>query len=266
MYAIFFDYNNTTYRLPTNPEEIKDSYSQSVQKYEILQFGQIAVPTNMELREFSFECELPREFYKDEKKPNDKETSEYFIKIFKEWVTNQTPILFKAGLVNSQNTSVEPDSIDLKVIIEELEITEKAGEEGDKYVSFKLLEYVDYTAIQGKLVDELTGEVKDNKKQETNPKSTGSYVVKKGDTLWSIAKKFYGSGTKYNLIVNANKDKIKNPALILPGWKLIMPNNTTSINTKKDTTKSVTKKNTNNSTSNNTKKNGREQFYTLEKY
>lgn len=54
-YAIFFDYNNKTYRLPVNPEEMKTSSALAVQKYEVLKLGQIAVPTHLELREFSFE-------------------------------------------------------------------------------------------------------------------------------------------------------------------------------------------------------------------
>lgn len=49
------------------------------------------------------------------------------------------------------------------------------------------------------------------------------YVVKTGDCLWSIARKFYGSGTKYTLIFNANRDIIKNPSLIYPGQQLIIP-------------------------------------------
>lgn len=42
-----------------------------------------------------------------------------------------------------------------------------------------------------------------------------NYVVKKGDTLWAIAKKYLGSGTKYPQI--ASENNIKNPNLIYPG-------------------------------------------------
>ncbi|MCI8337937.1 MAG: LysM peptidoglycan-binding domain-containing protein [Lachnospiraceae bacterium] len=56
-----------------------------------------------------------------------------------------------------------------------------------------------------------------------------SYTVKKGDTLWGIAKAKLGSGTKYKKIYNANKTaskgfhKITNPSLILPGWVIRIP-------------------------------------------
>ena len=45
--------------------------------------------------------------------------------------------------------------------------------------------------------------------------ATVNYVVKKGDTLWAIAKKYLGSGTKYPQI--ASENNIKNPNLIYPG-------------------------------------------------
>ena len=56
-----------------------------------------------------------------------------------------------------------------------------------------------------------------------------AYVVKKGDTLWDLAVKYYGSGSKYVKIYNANKtstegfDAIKNPDKIYPGWRIKIP-------------------------------------------
>lgn len=60
------------------------------------------------------------------------------------------------------------------------------------------------------------------KKSTTNTKAK-KYTVKKGDTLWAIAKKYYGNGAKYTKIVNANKSKIKNPNVIQVGWVLTIP-------------------------------------------
>ena len=59
--------------------------------------------------------------------------------------------------------------------------------------------------------------------QTAQATSSETYVVVKGDCLWNIAKKFYGSGAQYTRIYNANKDKIKNPNLIYPGQVLIIP-------------------------------------------
>lgn len=52
-------------------------------------------------------------------------------------------------------------------------------------------------------------------KKEVAAENVINYTVKKGDTLWAIAKQYLGSGTKYPQI--ASENNIKNPNLIYPG-------------------------------------------------
>ena len=64
------------------------------------------------------------------------------------------------------------------------------------------------------------------KKITSSPsKSTAqrTYTVKKGDCLWNIAKKFYGKGSAYTKIYDANTNKIANPNLIYPGQVFVIP-------------------------------------------
>lgn len=49
------------------------------------------------------------------------------------------------------------------------------------------------------------------------------YTVAKGDSLWKIAKKFYGNGSKYTGIFEENREVIKDPDLIFPGQKIRIP-------------------------------------------
>lgn len=51
------------------------------------------------------------------------------------------------------------------------------------------------------------------------------YVIEKGDTLWEIAEKAYGDGTKYKKIVEVNREVIKNADKIFPGQKIRIPKN-----------------------------------------
>ena len=64
------------------------------------------------------------------------------------------------------------------------------------------------------------------KKVTSSPsKSTAqrTYTVKEGDCLWNIAKKFYGNGSAYTKIYDANTNKIANPNLIYPGQVFVIP-------------------------------------------
>lgn len=65
-------------------------------------------------------------------------------------------------------------------------------------------------------------QVKAKSKKKAKKKAV-TYKVKRGDTLWAIAKKYLGSGSKYPTIVKANKKLIKNPNVIKVGWKLTIP-------------------------------------------
>jgi nucleoid-associated protein YgaU len=48
-----------------------------------------------------------------------------------------------------------------------------------------------------------------------------TYTVEAGDTLWAIAERFYGDGSRYQVIADASG--ISNPDLIQPGQVLTIP-------------------------------------------
>ena len=51
-----------------------------------------------------------------------------------------------------------------------------------------------------------------------------THTVVSGESLWAIAKKYYGNGAKWSKIYEANKKVIgDNPDLIKPGMKLTIP-------------------------------------------
>ena len=49
------------------------------------------------------------------------------------------------------------------------------------------------------------------------------HTVEKGDTLWAIAEKAYGNGSKYNAIFEANRPMLSHPDKIYPGQVLRIP-------------------------------------------
>lgn len=51
----------------------------------------------------------------------------------------------------------------------------------------------------------------------------GKVVVQPGNSLWRLARQSYGSGLRYTVIYEANKEKIANPDLIYPGQIFKLP-------------------------------------------
>ena len=116
----------------------------------------------------------------------------------------------------------------VKVSLEDYDIKEDSKQGFDVVVSVKLKQYKDFgtktcnitpTSTTTKVVTQTTRAAENS----PAPSSNQSYTVQKGDSLWNIAKKFYGNGSKYTKIYNANKDKIKNPSLIYVGQVLTIP-------------------------------------------
>ena len=63
-----------------------------------------------------------------------------------------------------------------------------------------------------------------NSKKSGSAKSKGrTYIVQSGDTLASISRKFYKSSARWEKILAANKENIRNPAKLTVGQTLIIP-------------------------------------------
>jgi len=68
------------------------------------------------------------------------------------------------------------------------------------------------------------------KSKKKDKKGYTRYVIREGDTLWGLAKKYYGNGAKYSKIFNANRKKAKgfqviaNADKLQPGWVIKIPN------------------------------------------
>jgi LysM repeat protein len=61
------------------------------------------------------------------------------------------------------------------------------------------------------------------KTSSSSTKSSVTYIIKSGDTLYSISKRFFGTDKKSTEIYNANKTKIKNPAKLQVGVTIEIP-------------------------------------------
>lgn len=55
------------------------------------------------------------------------------------------------------------------------------------------------------------------------PSPPRTYTVVKGDSLWAIAQRYYGKGTLWPRIFDANRGQIKDSHWIYPGQKFVIP-------------------------------------------
>lgn len=216
-YSVYFKYNGRTYKLPVNPEEIKRKREMNVETYQVLKTGQVSIPSYCSLEEFSFEAEFPSQEY-HYMNSGARANADFYEKMFRRAQKNLDPIRFIAS--NDIN-----DDISVMVLVKSVEVVEKAVEEGDKYITLNLMEYKSpgkrYVAVQT-----AAAAVKQEEAaaEETNPAVTENktHTVQSGDTLWGIAKTYYGDGGQYTKIAAANPS-IKNPNLIYAGQVLTIP-------------------------------------------
>lgn len=218
-YSIYFKQGSKVYKLPVNPEQIKVNRKMQIETFSILGTGQVSMPGHCSLEEYAFEAEFPGRVTHYVETAGNFKSSDVFEKLFRKAQKNQTVLRFIAS-------NGITDDLSKDVLVESLEIVEKAGEEGDKYMSVKLLEYKEPNVVPVVIpVNETTAEQQEEPAPaEPNPAVTENktHTVVKGDTLWGIAKKYYGNGAQYPRIAAANSI-IKNPNLIYPGQVFTIP-------------------------------------------
>ena len=129
-----------------------------------------------------------------------------YIAQLESWIQNKTRLRF----------IVSETEVNRPVFVEEVSYGEKDGS-GDVYATVRLREYKELkaTAVQQKT------ENKDRESEYSGLGDIQSYTIKSGDTLWDIARRFYGDGGKcYKL---ASYNGIANAALIYAGTVIKIP-------------------------------------------
>lgn len=69
----------------------------------------------------------------------------------------------------------------------------------------------------------LKGQAEDGGRQSRGRERAGYYRVKPGDTLWDIARRFFGSPFSWRRIFESNRGQISNPHWVNPGQVLEIP-------------------------------------------
>ncbi len=107
--------------------------------------------------------------------------------------------------------------INLKCCIESFTYGENDGS-GDVYYTIELKEYRDLNTPTES--DSSQSSPDTSRKREQTKETPKYYVVKPGDTLWTISQRTYGDGSKWKSI--ADKNGIKDPKKLQTGKKLML--------------------------------------------
>jgi hypothetical protein len=211
--------------LPVAPESIKMKINGKNKTMTLINDGEINLLKNAGLTDISFEAMLPQvQQYPFATYTNGFKAASYFLEKIEELKNKLEPFQFIISRMTPDGKNLF--STDMKVSLEDYTINEKAKNGLDIYVTINLKQYREYstktveiTIKQAKPVAVITTA----RTATTTAPTTKTYTVVKGDCLWNIAKKYYGNGSQYTTIYNANRDKIKNPNLIYPGQVLTIP-------------------------------------------
>ncbi len=214
MYCFYIDKT----LLPVAPEKLELKINNNNKTYILINDGEINVLKNAKLTDISFEALLPNSKYPFAMYKDGFKRPAFYLEKLEQLKLSKKPFQFIVSRKTPTNKVLFDTNI--KVSLEDYKIVENAKDGFDIKVSIKLKQYREYSTKTMKITIKQARPKPVATPVVTRPAQTApttrTYTVVKGDCLWNIAKKYYGNGSQYTKIYNANKDKIKNPNLIYP--------------------------------------------------
>jgi len=213
--------------LPVTPSKLDIKIQNENKTLTLINEGEINTLKKPGLTEVEFTCEIPQVNYPSAVYKSGFKGADYFLNVFEELKASRTPFQFIVCRALPNNKKLFNTNI--RATLEDYRMTEDAGNGFDLKVKIRLKQWRDYgTKTVNITVSASKPKAAVEPQRETTmspaPSQAVAYTVVKGDCLYNIAKKFYGNGSKYTVIYNANKGVIGgNPNRIYPGQVLTIP-------------------------------------------
>lgn len=217
-YQMFLIVDNKEIEIPVLPEKLTVTSNGKNETTTVLELGEVLILQKKALRQLAWESFFPAN---DAPYVTGTITDPIdIVKAIQDARDAKKPIRF---LITGTDLDINE-----KMGVDSFQYEERAGELGDIYYSIKLTEWKDYSPLRITIPTTTTTTAakisEPTRSGSPDIASKNTYTVQSGDTLWAIAKRFYGNGSKYTTIYNANKDVIgSNPNLIYPGQVLTIP-------------------------------------------
>ncbi|HGM1134983.1 LysM peptidoglycan-binding domain-containing protein [Clostridioides difficile] len=206
------------FHFPVNPfDSLSIKKEKRFETVDIVNLGEFDIKKEGEkIREISFKTFLPFQYdasycrYSELKNPIE------VVAMLEKWVDQAEPLrLIITGF-----------GYNGLVTISSFSNTQTAGREEDRdiEITFRTYRELKIETLKKETKSNTKTDLKDNRPNTQS--SSKTYIVTSTDTLWSIAKKFLGKGSRWPEIYNIPENKKvigKNPNVIKKGQKLVIP-------------------------------------------
>ena len=231
---------------PVAPSELELQIKGQNKTLTLINEGEINILKKAGLTEISFDMLLPNVKYPFATYKSGFQNAKFFLDELERMKMDNEPFQFIVTRTFPNGKMLFDTN--MKVSLEDYTIREDREQGFDVVVSVKLKQYKDFGTKTCKITFASTKPKASTKtkrpasknspapKKNTKSKSKSkTHKVKSGDCLWNIAKKYYGDGSQWKKIYNANKSVIEKAAKkhgfksssnghwIFPGTKLTIP-------------------------------------------
>ncbi len=212
-------------QFPIAPAELSTKINGRNETIVLMNEGEVNIIKRTGLTDIEFEVLLPNVKYPFAVYPNGFQPATFYLQKLKELMQGEKPFPFIVNrMLPNGNLLFDTDMI---VSLENYEISESAEEGFDVNVKIELKQYQDYgnkkvtlkTSTKPKngvgTTKTASKAVVEQKRPTTGKVTPKTHTVKQGETLWAIAKKYLGDGSKCTELAKINN--ISNPNMIKAG-------------------------------------------------
>ena len=217
---IYLGTDDDKIRFPVVPSTIGVNRSNNIDTQSVLKLGEVPIFNGTSLKTIELTSFFPNQEYDFCDYKGFMKPYEFSDKIQK-WMYEGKPL----------RVIITDSPTNMQCLIQQFDTVEQDGTR-DLYFTLNLLEYRPIEVPN--LIRSNTNSNSNNTQNTSRPNKVNTnssnqqktHKVVKGDTLYDIAKKYYGNGNSYTKIKEANKNKypsLANSNIIYTSWELIIP-------------------------------------------
>lgn len=212
---IYLGTDNDKIRFPVVPSSIGVNRSNNIDTQAVIKLGEVPIFNGTSLKTIEFTSFFPNQEYNFCDYTGFMKPYEFSEKIQK-WMYEGKPL----------RVIVTDSPTNMQCLIQQFDTVEQDGTR-DLYFTLNLLEYrpIGVPSLSNSSSSSSSDNLTRPSEEITN-NTQKTHKVVKGDCLWDIAQKYYGKGSLYPKIKEANKTKYPSLAknnIIQVKWELIIP-------------------------------------------